>query len=460
MALMPRTLPRLTDVPWSRILATALLALTVLAVVVDVVIWNGQRFRPPPVSFVRSSAVLLIEMFVAISYAAMGWLLATRVPRNPLGWLFTAIGLGMALQMTSTFLVQQGHQAFRPLNVPELWGGWLSSTLHLPITTMLFVFVFLLFPDGRAISPRWARAGSLAVAGTVLLIVAAGLSPDGLIWFPSLPNPLAAPAALRTPLLVAAVVGLGMLVVAVLAAALSMIVRYRRAGEVQRAQLRWIAVGVALLAGGGIPFLITRYALQMDYASGELLLVIALLAGCFMPIAAAVAVLRHRLYDIDLIISRALVYIPLTGILGGMYTAGVAASQRVFVALTGNQSDAAIVITTLVLASAFTPIKNSLQAIVDRRFKPGAHAHPEPVTLDSLSARVSILEHALLAAQSAATPQPASGPSPEAAPTASDMTRDTLEPTPSPSRAPGTSPASPRPSIATVSTSPSVQRRG
>ena len=137
------------------------------------------------------------------------------------------------------------------------------------------------------------------------------------------------------------------------------------------------------------------------------MLAIALAAGCFLPIAAAIAIMRHRLYNIDSLINRALVYIPLTGILGGLYAAGVALFQRIFVAVTGDKSDAAIVLATLVLASLFTPIKNALQTFVDKRFKPVSkveapapvhvHTHPDmkslEARLDELQDRLDHLSH-------------------------------------------------------------------
>ncbi len=403
---IPRTLPRPSEIPWSQVLATGLFALTLAVLVVDVVLWGGQRFRAPPVTFVRGQGILIMEMFMAVSYGAMGWLLAHRISRNPLGWLFLVIGVVTAMQMTATFLVQEDHQAFRQVDYGDLWAAWLSSSVYLPLLVGLFVVVFLRFPDGRPLSRRWGYASWLAAIGTVLVIATTGLSPEGLLWYPSLPNPIALSVDARPALAVAAVIGLVLLVSGTLIAAASMAVRYSRAGDIQRAQLRWIAVAVLLLAGGGVPFLVIRYALRLDYAAGEVMLIVAVGAACFLPIAAAVAVLRHRLYDIDVIIGRALVYIPLTGILGGLYTAGVAGAQRVFVTLTGDRSDAAIVITTLVLASMFTPIKNWLQAIVDRRFKPGAghgHAAAPHVTLETLSARVAALEQAATGIPTAAS---------------------------------------------------------
>ncbi|HEY7600166.1 MAG TPA: hypothetical protein VH741_09585, partial [Candidatus Limnocylindrales bacterium] len=331
---------------------------------------------------------------------AMGWLLASRLPRNVLGWIFLLIGLGMVAQMAVTFTVQQGHQIFRPLSPLVLAAAWLVSSLHLPSLIVSYVAIFLLFPDGRALSRRWAAFGWATALGVLLVVVGIGLSPAGLVWYPSLANPFAAPFAYEPLLVGVALAGLALLVVGVVVASVSMVVRYRRAGDVERAQLRWVAAAVVLLAGCGVPFVIARYALQMRYAEGELLMLVALGAGAFLPVAAAFAVLRRRLYDIDLILNRALVYIPLTGILGGLYAAGVALFQRVFVALTGNTSDVAIVITTLFLAGLFTPIRNHLQAFVDRRFKPpaaagAAHEHPELPPLipaDELRAQLAELD--------------------------------------------------------------------
>jgi hypothetical protein len=388
---VPRRLPR---VNWPRLLATFFLTLTLLLVGFAIVLWSGIRFRPPHLSFIQSSAVFVAEMFYAVSYSAMGWLLATRLPRNLLGWIFMVLGLAMALQLTITFSVEGVYQAFRPLDMPHLFGTWFMSSFHLPALTVLTVVVFLRFPTGKLLSRRWAIAGWSALVGAIIVGISVGMNPTGLAWYPSLPNIFAAPPSVRAPLQIASVIGLGLLVSATLLATASMVVRYRRSANVERAQMRWIAVAVVLFAGAGLPFIIVRYALEAPYATGGILLALALIAGCFLPVAAAVAILRHRLYDIDLILNRALVYIPLTAILAGSYTAGVALFQRLFTAVTGDKSDGAVVITTLVLAAMFTPIKNWLQAFVDRRFKPVSSANTGPMedvelTIDQ---RISLLE--------------------------------------------------------------------
>src|SRR4051794_25626605 len=390
----PRRLPAIN---WPRLLATFLLTLTVLIIALSIAVWAGIRFRPPHISFIQGSVVFVAEMFYAISYAVMGWVLATRLPRNLLGWIFIFLGLAMAAQLSVTFTIEGVYQAFRPLETPLLFGAWVSSSFHLPAMVVLTAVVFLRFPTGRLLSRRWAIAGWTTLLGAIVVGLSVGLSPTGLAWFPSLPNMFAAPASTRVALQGAELVGLMLMVAGVVAATASMVVRYRRSADVQRAKMRWIAVAVVLFAGAGLPFVIVRYGLDLPYSSGHILMALALVAGCFLPVAAAIAILRHRLYDIDLILNRALVYIPLTALLAGMYTAGVTLFQRAFVALTGDKSDSAIVITTLVMAALFTPIKNSLQAFVDRRFKPVGAVNSGPMediqlTIDQ---RVELLEERL-----------------------------------------------------------------
>jgi hypothetical protein len=392
-ALRPLSRTPTISLPW--LAASLALAATLGTVVLDVFLWSGQRFKAPPVSFIEGQSVYVAEMLMALAYGAVGWLLASRMWRNALGWTFLALGLAMALQMMTAFLVQASLQAFRPLDPLILHAAWLSSTAHLPLTVVLLTVVFLIFPDGRPLSRRWAIAGWAVLVGMGLVVVSVGLSPDGLLWFPALANPLAAPMAARPALAVIGGVGLVLTVVGVLAATAAMTVRYRRAEPVQQAQLRWIALAVLLLSAAGLPFVVARYALQMDYSSGAMLLTIAVVAGGFLPIAAGVAILRHRLYDIDFILNRALVYIPLTGIVGGLYTGGVAFFNRLFQVITNDRSDASIIITTLILASAFTTIRNWLQAFVDRRFKPSHGPAPALSPVEQLEERVVLLEQRL-----------------------------------------------------------------
>jgi hypothetical protein len=153
--------------------------------------------------------------------------------------------------------------------------------------------------------------------------------------------------------------------------------RVRRAGIEQRQQIKWFAYAGALVL---ISFLIQAVGRFIPGLEGMTELV-ASLGLAAIPVAVGIAILRYRLYDIDLIINRTVVYVLLTAVLAGVYTAAVALFQRLFVAMSGQSSDLAIVMTLFVLATVFTPIKNTLQATVDRRIRPT----PRPVVTHSAS---------------------------------------------------------------------------
>ncbi len=146
---------------------------------------------------------------------------------------------------------------------------------------------------------------------------------------------------------------------AFLLAAWSLVIRYRSAGPVERLQLRWVAFAATIAA----------VLAPLGFIEQEGTQAIFILALCGLPVAAGVAILRYHLFEIDLLINRTLVYVTLTAILAGIYTASVTLMQRLFIALTGERSDAVFVLTTLVVVVVFTPVKNALQSVVDRRFK-------------------------------------------------------------------------------------------
>jgi hypothetical protein len=156
------------------------------------------------------------------------------------------------------------------------------------------------------------------------------------------------------------------------------IYRYRHVSDrVQRQQTRWVVYGLTITLAVGMTFYFAR---QMNYPEGgpgngpALLYDVAMTTGMYLailatPVTIGISILRYQLWGIDLLISRTLVYVPLTAILAGLYSATVTLCQKLFIAVTGDKSDAAVILTTLVLATTFTPIKNALQGIVDKRFK-------------------------------------------------------------------------------------------
>lgn len=336
---------------------------------VTFVLWSRQRFAPPPVTFL-TGPVLAGEMIVAFAYASVGWLLASIRPKNPIGWLFLGMGVVTAIQLPLTLLVADAQRASTPVPSATLTGAWLASSAHLPLVGILGIWAILVFPDGHLLGRRWALAGVVAAIGAAAVSVAIALSPGGLLWYPTLANPFAAPASATSGLLIVGIGGGLLFVVGLLAAGVSMVVRYQRSRERGRLQLRWIAFAVVLLTISAAAFLLVRYVLAVPYEIASLLAgLLVLTAGAF-PLAAAIAILRYRLLDIDLILNRTIVYVPLSAILAGLFGALASLVQRIFVAVTGDTSDIAIVLTTFMVALTVTPLQGGLQELADRYVKP------------------------------------------------------------------------------------------
>jgi hypothetical protein len=231
--------------------------------------------------------------------------------------------------------------------------------------------MLLLFPTGRLLSPRWRGVVLLIALLFATFILMATVSPE---WQDpstgkSLPNPLAVAAApsklsfatIQLPWTVA-------LVGAVALCVLSVFMRYRCSAVVERQQLKWFlyacALFIATYAGAGLLFI------GVDPPSwvGALFSFVILL----LPLTIGIAILRYRLYDIDIIIRRTLVYVPLTAILAGVFAASIKVTQTLFAGVAGRQSEAATVLTTLIVVAAFDPLKGWLQRTIDARFKEGA----------------------------------------------------------------------------------------
>jgi hypothetical protein len=288
-------------------------------------------------------------------------------------------GLALLPVLPSALMVQDALEVVRPVPQATLVLAWLVSSISAPVAIGSLTVVLLLFPDGRASSPRWARALLVPITGTALLCLGSALEPT-LIWYPMLATPIDGGAMTAGLADVARFAGFLGLAASVLLATGSLVDRYRDAGEELRRQIRWVVLDGSLTAITVAPLLVGRYLLRPGDAVGELLVTVAALGAATFPVAVAIAITRSDLFDIDLIIGRTLVYVPLTAILAGMYAALVAFLQRVFVALTGDTSDAVVMLSTLVLAAAFTPVRQTLDGFVERHFRAprGAGEPPAP----------------------------------------------------------------------------------
>lgn len=356
-------------------------------VAVSLVFWAARGFGTLPVSFGHSVLGVIGLVVAPLTYLTFGPLLAARMPRNPIGWLLLMCGILTALMLPTNLLVTLVHDSLRQPDPVIIGMAWLRNTFATPGVAALLTITVFLFPDGRPLTPRWSVGIVVAAAGGLLLMLGAALNPEGMVEYPTLSNPTAAPLALEPLVNALQVTAVTLMCIAVIHAVASLAAHYQAGDQVRRAQLRWILLAAMLTGFAAIPFLLTRYLVDVGDTLGDIAALGIQLAMSTFPIAAAAAISRYRLYDVDLLIGRTLVYVPLMAILGGLYTGSIAIFQRLFVAITGETSDVPIVLTVLIVASAFTPLRRTLEVRLERRFpsmapatnsigRPGVQAAP------------------------------------------------------------------------------------
>jgi hypothetical protein len=310
-----------------------------------------------------------INTVVALTFSPVGAVISPRLPpRNPIGWLFCTIGLIGAVRLfvaeyaIATLLAEPGSTLLSRLPGGEALA-WISSWVWV-VHFGPFIFLALLFPDGRLPSSRWRP-----FAGLVALVVAAGtvavaLWPEMAARFDPVSDPLGIEVAMDVINPMETI-----LYALALIAAVSPVVRLRHSKGVERQQVKWFAYAVVMLATSTTLAYVVSEALDVGWLGWvSSILVIVSLVG--LPVAMSIAILRYRLYEIDLLINRTLVYGALTATLALIYFGGVAATETTFRALTGQQQQPqrAIVVSTLVIAALFNPLRRRIQGFIDRRF--------------------------------------------------------------------------------------------
>jgi len=312
--------------------------------------------------------------------AVAGGFVASRRPTNPVGCFF----LGSAACFTLAE-VANGYATYGLLTasatLPAAQAvGWLQSWLFVPGVLLLLSFVPLYFPDGRLVSPRWRWVVRFALFFSVTVAVFSALSP-GEIQNQGILNPLGI-EALRPVFDLLDTLAFALYFTLLFASAASLVVRYRRSGSVERQQIKWLA-----FAALAIPVWFLTNA-PIEAAAPGLFSVVDSLAFTMIPVAIGIAILRYRLYDIDVVINRTLVYGSLTLMLALVYFGSVTATQAVFTALTGQeeQPQLAIVVSTLVIAALFNPLRHRIQSFIDRRFY--RRKYDAAKTLESFSAKL------------------------------------------------------------------------
>ena len=257
------------------------------------------------------------------------------------------------------------------------WFASWSWTLLVYVPTS---FLLLLFPNGRLPSPRWRPVAWCAALGLIGFVAGTALQPGPLGDFPQIMNPYGVDSLILDAV---ALTGVILALASMVASAVSLIVRMRRAGRAERQQIKWLAYGGAVVVGA--VFASGVFATIWSPDVGIALISLGLLG---VPIFTGVAIARYRLYDIDIVINRTLVYGALTAALVAVYFGGVATLQAIFRALTGQeqQPQLAIVVSTLAIAALFNPLRRRIQSFIDRRFYRSKYDARK--TLESFSAKL------------------------------------------------------------------------
>jgi hypothetical protein len=343
---------------WLGVAAWALWALTMLGL--PSVAWLDHLLRQAGFSKLTIPQAAGVPLAVAaVSSATVGALLASRRPTHPVGWLLLAIGLLVPLSGVANDYRWYGMVA-RPGALPA--ASYLAGISNgiVPFLPACIGFVLLLTPTGSLPSPRWRWWARIAAAAPVVFLVSSALDPQPLYpEYPTVGNPLAVPAALTSPLRGLGQAGGVVIVAALVVAAGSLVVRFRRAHGVERQQLRWMAIGAALAALAIVVAVAAALVSKEGVVAAGLGTCVALL-----PVATGAAILRYRLYDLDRIISRTLAYGLLTLLLGGAYVGVVLGLGQ----LLGRDSSLVVAGATLAVAAVFQPARRRVQRSVDRRF--------------------------------------------------------------------------------------------
>jgi hypothetical protein len=286
-----------------------------------------------------------------LGYATIGLVMALRRPANPIGWLFAASGLAWSVTIPFDPWVTQLILDHRPLPLAAQVGALVGEFNWSPAIAFGITLPALLVPDGRLRSPRWRPVVAAAVAGPVLGMLGSSFLPGKLEeTVVPIDNPFGRTGVVGTVAAVVGFTGLGLWFISMLAALVSLVLRFRASRGTERQQLRWVVAG----ATGAVAGLVVGIAgVELTYP-----------AVLCLPVGVAVAVLRYRLWDLDRLVSRTVTYALVTALLIVPYLLILPAATR----LAGNSGSLAVAAATLAAAALFQPLRRRVQDLVDRRF--------------------------------------------------------------------------------------------
>ena len=352
--------------------------------------WATRDLKNPE-SLGSGSADLLLAIGVAVvllAFPVAGIVIATRQPANLIGWILLAIGAGWALLAGATGYADYGIR-LHPGSLPGAdIAAALTLTVWAPPVGLTGTFLLLLFPDGHLPGPRWRWVAYVGAASTATCAITALLDPgllDGSVY-QNTQNPMGVESLSG----VVAVLDYAVVVLAatMVASAASLVVRFRRAGQVEREQVKWLA------AAAGVSAVIYFVDLCLGVTAGAgpepawrlMIDNTFVLSLGLIPAAIGIAVLRYRLYEIDVIIRRTLVYAALVSVLALIYLAGVFGIQTAVRSVSGQSGTLAVTVSTLLVAAAFQPLRARIRRAVDHRFYRGRYDAAR--TLEEFSGRL------------------------------------------------------------------------
>jgi hypothetical protein len=338
-----------TAVGLSWVMALTFITATVLGVRLSVLRGN----------FNASDAVSLLGAFGA--FVAVGSLIVARRPGNSLGWAFAAVGL---LAVTGELAAEYAWYSYVRLSTPlpgAIAAAWYANWSWFPALFLAVWFPLMFFPTGRLLSARWRPVAWVGVAGIVALTLLGMLDPSlGVPHNRSLTNPIGIAGLPEAEDSSTGAALFSVLLLSVVAALIQLVFRFRHSRGEERQQLKWFTYAGAVMVLSFVAEEVTGLALP-DFVFG-------LLIG-LIPLSVGVAILRYRLYDIDLIINRTLVYGALTAVLALVYLGGVVGVGGLVREVTGQQRNTLVVaVSTLAVAGLFRPARTRIQAFIDRRF--------------------------------------------------------------------------------------------
>ena len=308
-------------------------------------------------------------------FAGLGAILAARRSRNPIGWLLLMIAIAFATLLFTERLgwhlrVADGTGTARA----DVWF-WVASWIWVFAVVPMFIVIPLLFPTGRPATARWAWLLRASLAITAVFLFATAFVTGPLEGYPAVETPF----GLAEWLSIARDVAFPFIVAAALASVASLAIRFRKSAGVEREQIKWLWAAGALLV---VTFLIS---VLLDDRAPEIVNHVQLVGFLGIPAAITVAILRYGLFDIDVVVNRALVYGALTATLAGVYLGGVLLFGLVLAPITSD-SGLAVAASTLAVATLFNPVRRRIQELVDRRFY--RSKYDTEVTLEAFSARL------------------------------------------------------------------------